>query len=40
MYFLKPDQVSVTTINDEKFKKKLGVTDETLERISKELLKL
>ncbi|SDX69508.1 hypothetical protein SAMN03080603_00317 [Acetomicrobium thermoterrenum DSM 13490] len=40
MYFLRPDQVSVTTINDERFKKKLRVTDETLERISKELLKL
>ena len=37
---ISPDQVSVTTINDERFKKKLSVTDETLERISKELLKL
>lgn len=37
---ISPDLVSVTTINDERFKKKLGVTDETLERISKELLKL
>lgn len=34
---LSPDKVIVERINDEKFKKKLGISDERFEEISKEL---
>lgn len=37
---ISPDKIIVTRIDDERFKKKLGITDERFEEISKTLLNI
>jgi len=37
---LSPDKIIVERMNDEKFKKKLGISDERLDEISKVLLNI